>query len=292
MTSQQRCGRSQCSTARPATRFHQTMWPRDHVCLPNVTFNPTGSPPAGKFRSSHRRVRGRRGRPSVVLQLWVTLKLSRLFAFKGGAHALCSTRLKILPCFLSQTFATTRKFVRSTAPRRWSSPTPPTSTSAGTRCPTLLVGCEPAQTPPRFPTPSAGLARGLLSLWKQHVWTLTFDWPLFYVCVCACFMNAEGNWKESKHAHTKTRGVGWHVRNESSQLLSCKGQFLHLSLTFFFLILPLIFSWLNLLRQCNISRCIFSKQLFVMSQGVLIPTPTACCCLLPWFFVITNIKKV
>lgn len=148
MTSQQRCGRSQCSTARPATRFHQTMWPRDHVCLPNVTFNPTGSPPAGKFRSSHRRVRGRRGRPSVVLQLWVTLKFSRLFAFKGGAHALCSTRLKILPCFLSQTFATTRKFVRSTAPRRWSSPTPPTSTSAGTRCPTLLVGCEPAQTPP------------------------------------------------------------------------------------------------------------------------------------------------
>lgn len=49
-------------------------------------------------------------------------------------------RLSKCNLLFSQIFVTTRKFPRSKAPRRWSSPTPQISTSAGTRCQMLSVG--------------------------------------------------------------------------------------------------------------------------------------------------------
>lgn len=114
------------------------------------------------------------------------------------------------PYFLPQIFATTRKFVRSTAPHRWSSPTPPTSTSAGTRCPMLSVGfAEPAKSPPPL-FPSHPHATGLAGACRRYGNTMCGRGHLIGrcdVCVCVLWMQKANEKRANTRAHTQTRGA-------------------------------------------------------------------------------------
>lgn len=93
--------------------------------------------------------------------------------------------------FLLQTFVTIRKFVRLTAPHRWSSPTPPTSTSAGTRCPTPLVGYGPTQ--PKL------LAWPELAVTMETPCVTTSIWIALFIGWFVCvFINAEGHGKSAR----------------------------------------------------------------------------------------------
>ena len=80
-------------------------------------------------------------------------------------------------CFFLQIFVTIRKFVRLTAPHPWSSPTPPTSASAGTRCPMLLV-CYGPTLPvlPAWPQLAIAMETKQLSDLCDYLCALEFFW--------------------------------------------------------------------------------------------------------------------
>lgn len=105
---------------------------------------------AGEFRRSHWCVWRRGGRPAAVLQLWVWPACeNKIYSFPEWLSLFWTpTTIRIL-CFLLQISVTIRKFAPLAAPRRWSIPTPLTSTSAGTRCPMLPVGSRSCHWPGR-----------------------------------------------------------------------------------------------------------------------------------------------